>query len=101
MKKPCCGKCKAKGCKLYRPYPGFVFRPEDNRCNGCLTAKDLDMYIPLCVDEVNGGGWGFTSVPEADCIKFYALPERSSKKPTWIQHYRWVTRQGKKLCVGV
>jgi hypothetical protein len=94
--KPSCGKCKAKDVKIYRPYGSF-YRPEDNRCNGCLKPKDYDNYIPCCMAK-DGSVWGFTSVPEEDCLKFYALPERSSKKPTWLQHHRFVTRQGKKLC---
>lgn len=95
MKKPCCGKCKAKGVKIYRTYGSF-YRPEDNRCNGCLTTKDLDWYVPLCMAD-DGSVWGYTSVPEADCLKFYALPEQSNKKPTWLQGHRWTTRKGVKL----
>lgn len=93
--KPKCGKCNATGCKIYRPY-GVFYDPNYNRCNGCLTKKDLAWYIPLCPDK-DGGIWGFTSVPPEACLKFYALPERSSKKPTWLENHRWVTRQGIKV----
>lgn len=79
----CCGKCKAKNVRIYRSY-GTFYRPETNRCNNCLPSK-LDKrgwYVP-CIADSDGTIWGYASVPQELCEKFYALPEKNPDKPGW------------------
>lgn len=72
----CCGKCGARGVRLYRPYSSFR-RPEDDRCNACLPTKaDTDWKVPLCMDaDEDGTVWGYSSVPQSVLDWWYALPE--------------------------
>lgn len=79
---PVCGKCGATGVKIYRDY-GMFRRPENDRCNDCL--EDPSWFVPCILDESDGSCWGYTSVPEEDCKKFYALPEKSATKPYWVE----------------
>jgi len=78
-----CGLCGATGCRLYRP-AGEFRREHRDRCNGCVTAEQRGFYVPLVVDS-DGRAWGFSSVPDADCARFYALPEATRRKSayTW------------------
>lgn len=79
--KPVCGNCGAAGVRIYRDY-GMFRRPEEDRCNACLTNEERGGYVPCILDE-DGHAWGYCAVPDADCQKFYALPEKSDTKPHW------------------
>lgn len=84
---PRCGKCGAINVRIYRDYGMFRW-PKEDRCNGCLTDKERGWYVPCCLDE-DGNAWGYTSVPEADCERFYSLPENSSDSPAWRRRGGW------------
>lgn len=87
-----CGQCGATGCRLYRP--GGEFRREHrDRCNGCVTEEQRGWYVPLVVDS-DGSAWGFSSIPDADCERFYALPENDTRSDayTWARIGGWKRR---------
>lgn len=82
-----CGICSTESIRLYRPYGSF-FRPDDNRCNACVTKKQRGWYVPLCTDS-DGTIWGYTSVPDEAIQIFLGLPEKSDVYPSWIGTRGW------------
>jgi len=88
-----CGQCGATGVRLYRPYQTF-YKPENNRCNGCLGEKERDWFVP-CVQDDDGSIWGLTSVPNAEGAAFHALPEGSADHPSWPWGKDWDETRGK------
>jgi hypothetical protein len=78
-----CGKCGAKGVKIYRPY-GFFYRPEDNRCNNCVTESERNFYVP-CVKDSDGMIWGYGAVSPEASEQFYNTPEANASKPIWLR----------------
>lgn len=84
---PMCGKCGVTGVRIYREFGSFR-REETDRCNECIDQSFKTWMVPCCLDE-NGNAWGFTSVPDKDCEKFYALPEKSNSLPYWQREGGW------------
>lgn len=81
MNNPTCGVCGKSDVRIYRPY-GNVYRPEDNRCNACLTSKDFKWYIPLILDS-DGSIYGYGAIPVIGWTMFDELAEASPDGPTW------------------
>tara|TARA_Y100000034_G_C6882205_1_gene404413 strand:+ start:581 stop:865 length:285 start_codon:yes stop_codon:yes gene_type:complete len=83
-KELCCGKCKAKGVRLYRWY-SFMFTESDVRCNGCIEPDEFSGMVPCCKDE-DGTVWGYMSTPKELVDEFYKLPENNKNEPTWLKY---------------
>lgn len=83
-----CGECGATNCRIYRPYASFR-RPENDLCNGCVPAKERGWYVPVIVDDSDGSIWGYSSVPDKDLQKFYALPESNEESSSWQEKGGW------------
>jgi hypothetical protein len=88
-KQPKCGVCGKRNNKvrLYRPYGNF-YRKKDNRCNEHIDESERGWMVPLCMSE-DGLPWGYTSVPEEDCEKFYAKPDANKNYPIWHIRGGW------------
>ncbi len=81
MKQLTCGQCGITDVRIYRP-GGEFYRPKNNRCNGCLTPKQRDWYVPILPDS-DGTIWGYRSAPEEAVQRFNALPEANLDVPVW------------------
>lgn len=77
-----CGKCGARGVRLYRPY-GCFRSPADDRCATCIGTA-TDWAVPLCMDE-RGNVYGYSSVPTPVLSWFHALPESAGAARTWLR----------------
>lgn len=85
---PVCGVCGIATVRLYRPYANF-YRPEDNRCNVCLTDSQRKFYVPLMLDS-DGSVWGLLSAPDWAVDEFNSLSEADPDAPSWnISHFEY------------
>lgn len=77
-----CAHCHEYGIRLWRDY-GMFLRLDDLLCTKCTEFEQGRKYkssndqigwrVPFCPTP-NGNAWGFTSVPDEDCRKWYELP---------------------------
>ena len=74
-----CSICGATNVRIYR-YSNSSHT--EAKCNNCLDEKDYLYYMPFIYDK-DSSIWGYTSVPEIDCARFYALPEANLNKKYW------------------
>lgn len=81
-----CAECGRGDVRLYRE-GGMFFREGDARCNACL--ESTDWKVPLITDPVGYGVWGYSSVPERDCDRFFAAPEADPRRPTYQRNGCW------------
>jgi len=92
-----CGKCGAKGCRLWRPYQTFL----DGitlLCANCaekdqkkelelevdrdyITCDQIGWFVPAVPTEEGDTYWGYTSVPRGGCDWWDSLPIRPGQKP--------------------
>lgn len=85
---PCCSICKAsKTVRVYKPV-GFVYNPDDNRCNAHVEKHQHKYYIP-CVVDTDGIPFGLSAVPKAEAQVFMELPESDPKSYSWHPKYGW------------
>jgi len=85
-----CGKCGAKGCRLWRRYQTFL-NHQDLFCANCaekdqkekLKLEGISAIGWLCAAVPTEEGdtfWGYTSIPDAGCEWWYDLPIRPGEK---------------------
>jgi hypothetical protein len=87
-----CADCGVQYVRLYRSYGGF-FCESDVYCNAHVPHEHRGWYVPL-IEDSRGEIWGYTSCPEADIDRWFALTDASTTAPTWRRSpSEWVSQE--------